>query len=71
MHYLLIPHPALHDSLVPLLAAGEADRPWFSTDGHHESRDIDHVITTVELAQMFVEKNIDLVVRLLKTRLPV
>ena len=37
----------------------EADRPWQETDG---CRDVDHVITTVELAAMLKERGIDLTV---------
>lgn len=36
---------------------GEADRPWFATTG--VARDVDHVITTVELAKAFQERGID------------
>lgn len=37
---------------------GEADRPWFNTTGL--ARDVDHVITTVELGKVFVERGIKL-----------
>lgn len=37
---------------------GEADRPWFNTTG--SARDVDHVITTDELAKLFKERGIDL-----------
>nr|AAT90438.1 plastid FeFe-hydrogenase precursor [Chlamydomonas moewusii] len=37
---------------------GEADRPMMTTTA--EGRDVDHVITTVELAQMLTERGIDL-----------
>ena len=40
-----------------MYGAGEADRPWFTTD---ESHDVDHVMTTMELATIFKERGIDL-----------
>lgn len=48
------------DALSPAIA-GEADRPMMATTaaGH----DVQHVITTVELAQMLADRNIDLRVR--------
>jgi iron only hydrogenase large subunit-like protein len=36
---------------------GEADRPWFATTG--VARDVEHVITTVELAKALQERGID------------
>ena len=42
------------------LSSGEADRPWFTTE---ESHDVDHVLTTAELASIFQERGIDLPVR--------
>jgi iron only hydrogenase large subunit-like protein len=36
---------------------GEADRPWFATTG--VARDVDHVITTVELAKILQAKGVD------------
>ena len=38
---------------------GEADRPWFQESGR---RDVDHVLTTVEVGQMFKEAGVDLTV---------
>ena len=47
-------------SRLPPPHPGEADRPWFTTD---ESHDVDHVMTTAELATIFQERGIDLPVR--------
>jgi len=38
----------------------EADRPWFNTTGVDGVRDVDHVVTTAELAKIFQEKGINL-----------
>ncbi len=53
----LPPPPLTLDTPRSLPSAGEADRPWFSTE---DSRDVDHVMTTAELAAIFQEKGIDL-----------
>lgn len=45
--------------LLVLLCAGEADRPWFDSTGTG-ARDVDHVITTAELAKIIKDKGIDL-----------
>jgi iron only hydrogenase large subunit-like protein len=40
------------------MESGEADRPWFAcADG---DREVDHVVTTVELANIFKLQGIDL-----------
>ena len=45
---------------------GEADRPWFETETPDDMgtvRDVDHVMTTVELANILKERGINLQVR--------
>jgi iron-only hydrogenase group A len=52
------PEKVVGVSIMPCVRKqGEADRPWFATTG--VARDVDHVITTVELAKAFNEAGID------------
>jgi iron-only hydrogenase group A len=39
---------------------GEADRPWYAEGGDPPRRDVDHVLTTVEVAGLLTEAGIDL-----------
>lgn len=42
------------------MCTGEADRPWFDSTGTG-ARDVDHVVTTAEMAKIIKDKGIDLV----------
>lgn len=52
------PQDVVGVSIMPCVRKqGEADRPWFATTG--VARDVDHVITTVELAKALQQSGID------------